>query len=234
MWKQYDHTHVHAPEVHTWDTTRGEGEGDESEFSFWFCSFGFGCNSSSFWGAEQLHPAAAAAGGEATTLSAGREIRSGVASDINIFGTLPNWQGKLFVRPTDQPGGERLGGLFLVLVWVASRRYCGNAPAADDDDGGDDDGTSCSRSCSVSIQTVVLSKPSSSVAGAVLPCPYEWCCMSRGMGVCRSVPILPGETPSRTQCSGLVRSGPESNHCTLLRCHHKPAAIDSSAQPSRH
>lgn len=39
-----------------------------------------------------------------------------VASDINIFGTLPNWQGKLFVRPTDQPGGERLGGLFLVLV----------------------------------------------------------------------------------------------------------------------
>lgn len=193
------------------DTRRG---GDESEFSFWFCSFGFGCNSSSVFGAQnnctqRWRRRDGGSGGEATTLSAGREIRSGVASDINIFGTLPNWQGKLFVRPTDQPGGERLGGLFLVLVWVASRRYCGNAPAADDDDGGDDDGTSCSRSCSVSIQTVVLSKPSSSVAGAVLPCPYEWCCMSRGMGVCRSVPILPGETPSRTQCFGLVRSGPE-------------------------
>lgn len=194
------------------DTRRGWG--DESEFSFWFCSFGFGCNSSSVFGAQnnctqRWRRRDGESGGEATTLSAGREIRSGVASDINIFGTLPNWQGKLFVRPTDQPGGERLGGLFLVLVWAASRRYCGNAPAADDDDGGDDDGTSCSRSCSVSIQTVVLSKPSSSVAGAVLPCPYEWCCMSRGMGVCRSVPILPGETPSPTQCSGLVRSGPE-------------------------
>lgn len=52
MWKQYDHTHVHAPEVHTWDTTRAEAGGDESEFSFWVCSFGFGCNSSSVFGAQ--------------------------------------------------------------------------------------------------------------------------------------------------------------------------------------
>lgn len=208
MWKQYDHTHVHAPEVHTWDPTRGEG-GMRASSLFGFVPSVSVAIPPPFLGRRTIAPSGGGSGGEATTLSAGREIRSGVASDINIFGTLPNWQGKLFVRPTDQPGGERLGGLFLVLVWVASRRYCGNAPAADDDDGGDDDGTSCSRSCSVSIQTVVLSKPSSSVAGAVLPCPYEWCCMSRGMGVCRSVPILPGETPSPTQCSGLVRSGPE-------------------------
>lgn len=104
-----------------------------------------------------------------------------VASDINIFGTLPNCQGKLFVRPSDHPA--RAIGLFLVLVWAANRRYCGND---------DDDGTSCSnssrssercRSCSVSIQTVVLSKPSS-VAEAVLPCPYKWC-MFRRIVVCR-------------------------------------------------
>lgn len=80
MWKQYDHTHVHAPEVHTWDTTRGE-RGDESEFSFWFCSFGFGCNSSSVFGAQnnctqQWLRRDGGWGGEATTLSAGREIRS--------------------------------------------------------------------------------------------------------------------------------------------------------------
>lgn len=37
-----------------------------------------------------------------------------VASDINIFGTLPNCQGKLFVRPSDHPA--RAIGLFLVLV----------------------------------------------------------------------------------------------------------------------
>lgn len=93
-----------------------------------------------------------------------------VASDINIFGTLPNWQGKLFVRPpNNQPEqaraeAPRVWELFLVssgplvhsLAALASRRCC-----VEDD-------TDCSsRSWSVSIQTVVVVPKASSV----LPCP---------------------------------------------------------------
>lgn len=59
-------------------------------------------------GAEQLHQAAAAAArAERPRHSRPAEKFVLVASDINIFGTLPSWQGKLFVRPTNP--GERLG-----------------------------------------------------------------------------------------------------------------------------
>lgn len=156
-------THMYnAPEVHTGSL-------------FWFCSFGFG------W--QLVLPYVGAQDncttGEDREEGGPRHSRPAekfvlVASDINIFGTLPNWQGKLFVRPTDRPTNQpasqrRAIGLFLVRVRAASRRCCGK------------DGTSCSgsssdrhRSCSVSIRTVVLWKPSS--AEAVLPCPHE-CCM---------------------------------------------------------
>lgn len=177
---------------------------------FWFCSFGFGCNSSSVrrWDAKQLDPAAAAARAERPRHSRPAEKFVLVASDINIFGSLPSWQGKLFVRPTRESDWAFSGP----GSWAASRRYCGNG---DDDDGGDDDGTSCSnssrrsreryRSCSVSIQTVVvLSKAASVVAAAaaVLPCPYEWCIPRRtSVVVCRSNAILPARR-LRGQSSG--------------------------------
>lgn len=92
-----------------------------------------------------------------------------VASDINIFGTLPNWQGKLFVRPpTNQSSKQKhreFGSFFCSgVLWsqvhrlaaLASRRCC-----VEDD-------TDCScRSWSVSIQTVLVVPKASSV----LPCP---------------------------------------------------------------
>lgn len=170
-------------------------------------------------GAEQLHQTAGT-GRRGARHSRPAEKFVLVASDINIFGTLPNCQGKLFVRPTDQ-AARAIGLFFLVLVWVANRRYCGND---------DDDGTSCNnssssseryRSCSVSIQTVVLSKPSS-VAKAVLPCPYEWC-MSGGMVVCRSVAILPARR-LRTLPASMFRE-----HRITAHNRYTPA-IDTSAQ----
>lgn len=89
-----------------------------------------------------------------------------VASDINIFGTLPNWQGKLFVRPpTNQPEQEQkhreFGSFFWCPLVPGPQAGCTNRRCCVEDD------TDCScRSWSVSIQTVVVPKASS-----VLPCP---------------------------------------------------------------
>lgn len=100
MWKQYDdHTHVHAPEVHTWDTSRGGARASSL--------FGFVPSVSVAIPPPYGRRTIAPSGGvweERPRHSRPAEKFVLVASDINIFGTLPNWQGKLFVRPTDQPG----------------------------------------------------------------------------------------------------------------------------------
>lgn len=81
--------------------------------------------------------------------------------DINIFGALPNWQGKLFVR---RPVGNFFF-LVLVLVQAVSRRCC----VKDDTECGCSSNSERYRSWSVSIQTVVVVQESLSV----LPCPGE-------------------------------------------------------------
>lgn len=141
---------------------------DEQVLFFWFCSFGFGCSAGAAvlpWfmammgTTTQLHhgrnwKVPVRASGGTRTLSASREMFVLVASDINIFGTLPNWQGKLFVRrPARAP--RDLGAFSGPGPEAVSRRYCVK------------DGTGCAgggssseryRSWSVSIQTVVVSQ----------------------------------------------------------------------------
>lgn len=169
--KQYgDHTHVHAPEVHTWDNdTRGGRE----RVLFLVLFLRFRLQFLLRMGAEQLHQAAGIGRRGHDTL--GRPRNSFWWLVILIFLELCQTGRASYLcdQPTDQ---ARAIGLFFPWSWfglLASRRYCGNDVG---------DGTSCSnsssssteryRSCSVSIQTVVLSKPSS-VAEAVLPCPFE-------------------------------------------------------------
>lgn len=187
MRKQYDdHTHVHAPEVHTWDkTTRGGRE----RVLFLVLFLRFRLQFLLRAGAEQLHQAAGIGTEERGHDTLGRPRNSFWWLVILIFLVLCQTGRASYLcdqpdRPTRR---ERLG--FFFWSWfglLASRRYCGNDVG---------DGTSCSnsnssteryRSCSVSIQTVVLSKPSS-VAEAVLPCPNEWCMLRWDGVVCRSV-----------------------------------------------
>lgn len=126
MWKQYDRTHVH-----TLTTTGASAHvGGLSEFSFFlvlFLRFRLQCSLVLPWfmmgpsNNTQLHTEEWRLGG--LGMEDGRGAREPghysrpaeqyssfvlVASDINIFGTLPNWQGKLFVRPpTNQPEQEQ-------------------------------------------------------------------------------------------------------------------------------